>query len=494
MEWQNKNNQLSILNFYKQMGFKCSYIVGNDDIKDSYKKPQEIINNIGQIWDKHTGIGVYLGNNNDYRAIDIDDFQILIRENSDSDYQKLYNLANSFFINKCMTILGLPEDYEWIIRTPHGWHIVISAPSFGFEQVSYNAKKELMPNIISGNIIHFSSIELLWKGFLVMPPSQYGNYNSYSFYNQYPKNSPIRVGAAQLLEFICTFCGEYQYITDLNTYNLIPIIGNAHLFPHYEFKCGNGSMDYENDDESNNIIKNEQFLKMCRNPLGFNMLGFYLVNNDLNKIYKVDQGLDSAIKCFRMANDGWGHYNLACLMAIGAMDGGIKEFYKHIELSIGFPNEYKEQLKILFLTKNHTYEEYAIIDISTNENNRIEKIAILIVDIKGDVLNKSFLLSDSCVLQNMYNVLVNVDYLVGCDLSEIKEIVRKECKYLGFDFSYNSVGVTSAGEEFIYHCEGYYLDAFNRPWIDLKSFMIDDTDPFRRIYKIKDKLVQELNN
>lgn len=494
MDWTKNNDKLSALNYYECLGFECSFIKGNSDEMDSYKNPSDTTTDITEHYlEMCTGLGVYLGKNNEYRAIDIDDFHIQVRESLDSNHDKLSRFAETFFVNKCMSILGLPEDYEWLIRTPHGWHIVISAPSFGFKKVAYCAKKDLIPNIISGNVVHLRTIELLWEGFLVMPPSKYGKYERYRFYNQQPKNSPIRVGSAQILEFLCYYCGEFKYITDLTNYNSVPIIGDAHLFPHYDLNWVEGSQYYEEDDLIEDLSRNSTFLKTCRNSLGFNMQGFNLVYNDLVESFKVEKRLDTAIKCFRMANDGWGHYNLACLMAIGAMDGSVEELYKHLELSKGFSDEYKDQLKLLYLAKNHSYEEYAIIDISTNENQRIEKVAILIVDVKGNILDKRFLSFDSVMLQNMYYAIERADYIVGCDLSAIEEAVRKECEMSGYSFSNDMVGFSSDEGEYTVHDEGNYLDAFRRPWINLPSLVIHEKDPFRRIYVIKETMVQELN-
>lgn len=469
MDWINNNDKLSALDYYEKMGFKCSFITGNSDNKDSYKKPSETETTVNYL-EKCTGLGVYLGDDNELRAIDIDDFSIQINENSDSVHGKLSKYANNFFVKKCMSLLGLPEDYEWLIRTPHGWHIIISAPSFGFEQVAYRAKKDMEPNVISGNMVHFRNIELLWEGFLVMPPSKYGEYQRYHFYNQIPKCAPTRVGAAQILEFLCYYCGEIKYITYLTDYNCVPIVGNAHLFPHYKLDWIDGSQYY--DREVNDITRNNKFLKACRNTIGFNMLGYNLVYNDLVENYKVEEGLDAAIKSFRMANNGWGHYNLACLMAIGAMDGSIEELYMHLELSKEIPDEYKEQLKLLYLAKNDSYEIYAIIDICTNENQRVEKIAILLVDIKGNVLDKNFLTNNSVMLPNMYYTLERADYIVGCDLSTIVRILQKECEL----------------SDKVVHGGSNCMDAFERPWINLPSLEISEEDPFRRVYKIKETL------
>lgn len=494
MRWETNNDKLSSLQFYQEMGLSCSLVKGNDDDMDSYKNPSlDSIKDLSeQDLSVYTGIGVHLGASCDIRAIDIDDFHIQVDEPSDSDSSRLYRFATFFFVRKCMSLLGLPEDYEWLIRTPHGWHIIISAPSFGFKKAVYRAKGELKPRVISGNVIHLNHIELLWDGFLVMPPSKYGKYTTYNYYNQKPQNKPARVEAGRLLDFICFYCGEMNYVTHLTDNTSYPIIGDAHLFPHYKLFWDYGSMYYEDGPNLENLSENREFLNACRNSIGFNMKGFMLVYNDLISNYKVDKQLDTAIKSFRMANDAWGHYNLACLMAIGAMPGSINELYTHLERSDGFPDEYKDQLKLLYLAKNYSYEKYAVIDIGVDENKRIEKIAILIVDEKGNILDKRFLLSDSVMLENMFHALEAADYVAGCDLTTVEELVRHECEICGDSFSYDSTGCNSNGGWFTEHIEGNYLDAFRRPWINASPIQTNEKDPFRRVFKIKDLIIKKI--
>ena len=100
---------------------------------------------------------------------------------------------------------------------------------------------------------------------------------------------------------------------------------------------------------------------------------------------------------------------------------------------------------------------------------------------------------DSIKLENMYYALERADYLVGCDLSSIEEVVRKECEILGSGFSEDMIGFLSAQGEYTVHNEGHYLDAFRRPWINLPSLESHENDPFRRVYIIKEAMVHELN-
>lgn len=509
MRWSTNSDKLSALRFYQEMGFSCSFINGNevdkldeiygpDPHKDPYKNPSSnSINNFTeQDLEAYTGIGIHLGGSCEIRAIDIDNFRLHSTDLYSHQIDQRY--ARYFFIRKCMALLGLPEDYEWVVETPNGWHIIISAPSLGITKAACDVKDDLRNESDgireTGSIIRMSHIELLWDGFLVMPPS-IGKYSRYKFYFHQPQKMPARVSAARLLDFICFYCGKVKYITYMTTYSSIPIIGNAHLFPHYELSWIDGSYYGHDGHGCGDICANTDFLSACKSPLGYNMRGVMLVLQDLRKNHKVEKELDSAIKLFRMANDDWGRYNLACLMAIGAMHGSTKELYGLLNHVNGFPDEYKDQLELLYLEANsESYEKYAIIDISTNENKRIDKIAILLTDSQGNILNKWFLKPDSVMLDNMHHGLNHGDYIAGCNLAAIEELVRHECEICGDSFSSDWVGVNSKGDSYTVHTEGNFLDAFSRPWIDIAPPQIDETDPFRRVYKIKDLIIKKLND
>ena len=181
-------------------------------------------------------------------------------------------------------------------------------------------------------------------------------------------------------------------------------------------------------------------------------------------------------------------------MAIGALHASTKDLYDLLEQTNGFPDEFKDQLKLLYLSINNSYEKYAIIDISSNENKRIEKIAILLTDSQGNVLRRMFLTPDGVMLQNMYHTLNAADYIAGCDLAAVEEMVRNECEICGDSFSDECESINSDGTLFTVFLEGNYLDVFRRPWISLPSLDSNETDPFRRIYKIKNLIIKNLND
>ena len=110
MSWSNNNHKLSYLHYFQNLGFECSFIEGNDDDMNSYKNPSDEVVNIDEHYlEKYTGIGVHLGKNNEFRAIDIDDFHIQVRDGSDSTHSRLSRFSESFFILQPLQPLQLPQ-------------------------------------------------------------------------------------------------------------------------------------------------------------------------------------------------------------------------------------------------------------------------------------------------------------------------------------------------------------------------------------------------
>jgi len=97
------------------------------------------------------------------------------------------------------------------------------------------------------------------------------------------------------------------------------------------------------------------------------------------------------------------------------------------------------------------------------------------------------------MLQNMYYALESADYIVGCNLSAIEDNIKNECEVSRYAFSEECVGFSTDKGEFAIHNEGYFLDSFNKPWIDLPQLDIKEKDPVKRVYGIKEIMVTTLN-
>jgi hypothetical protein len=191
--------QLKVMSmFYNGLGMNITKIRGNSDDKNSFKAmdnswpfkiedfydtPQSKDFIFSENWFRNTGIGLVLGWNN-YRAIDVD----LVGCNS------LYHTVGPGFdevIDDFLQLLGLPEDYPWVIKSGShsGFHIVFRCekldsefaskaytPNDQFRYLSYDCEKL------------FDRLELRWREHLVLPPSIHMSGNSYIFYQRTPKN------------------------------------------------------------------------------------------------------------------------------------------------------------------------------------------------------------------------------------------------------------------------------------------------------------------
>jgi DNA polymerase III epsilon subunit-like protein len=139
-------------------------------------------------WKFSNGIGAVLGYAS--RCIDIDNC---------NDYD---------FIKEFLKCLRLPADYEWVVKSPNGFHIhVISGPIY------FASHNELVDGVLP---IHpndkyslmFSKIELRWANHIVLPPTKI-NGRSYQFINDsFPKKQPARVDMFTIFRTISVFCGN----------------------------------------------------------------------------------------------------------------------------------------------------------------------------------------------------------------------------------------------------------------------------------------------
>jgi DNA polymerase III epsilon subunit-like protein len=149
-------------------------------------KIDEIIN---LDWNSSNGIGSVLGYI--HRCIDIDNC---------NDYD---------FIKKILSMLGLPSDYEWVVKTPNGFHIHLTSSNIEFatHKQLQNGVLALLPNDNFKNI--FSRIELRWANHIVLPPTAI-NGKKYSFVNNsFPKENPNYVHVFHVYQMISYVSGNY---------------------------------------------------------------------------------------------------------------------------------------------------------------------------------------------------------------------------------------------------------------------------------------------
>ncbi len=177
-------------------------------------------------WEFSNGIGAVLGLI--HRCIDID--------NCD-DYEFVMDLLKS---------IGLPKDYEWVVKTPSGFHIHLhSGPIF------FATNKELINGVLPLNANQkysttFSKIELRWANHIVLPPTII-NGKKYSFVNtSFPNSAPIYVSIFDILMGISKFCGvSKSSYAKIETQNMtFQLCAPSEGYPHAEAMYGTEKNEY----------------------------------------------------------------------------------------------------------------------------------------------------------------------------------------------------------------------------------------------------------
>lgn len=142
-------------------------------------------------WNFANGIGTVLGFTN--RCIDID------------------NCTDENVLQEALNILGLPEKYEWVVKTPNGFHIHLTSHS----SLPFISNKELSEGVLSliPNELYknkLTRIELRWGNHLVLPPTKL-NGRSYTFVNiDFPTETPSKIAIYNIFRFVTQFCGTYE--------------------------------------------------------------------------------------------------------------------------------------------------------------------------------------------------------------------------------------------------------------------------------------------
>lgn len=352
-----RNELFLYAHLYHNLGMNLS------PIKDSnYKKPilknWESYESIGQNdetifshdWTNSCGIGIILGFN-DYRAIDIDNLAYTYYDENESYREKRIQT----FIKQALNILGLPQDYEWVINSGSGkgLHIIFRANDFQSSKNIYSYSPNLF---FKYECELFERIELRWKSFLVLPPSKHLSTKCYSFRNNsIPSYKPHYVSLNKMNEFLNYFCSDLVFIEcnykkeyQLNLAKLKKI--------HMPFTSGP-------DDYNKEEVENINMLKECNTPDAFNSLG---VMYALGKSTQSD--LKIAFDYFKLSNNQMAHFNLASLMACGAISGTKKDISFHLNFCSDYPQEKISLIEFnhkKYLNSNTSKIKYLFLDTET---------------------------------------------------------------------------------------------------------------------------------
>jgi len=109
------------------------------------------------------------------------------------------------FIKKILRILGLPEDYEWVVESgsKNGYHIYYKG--YFIEECDEDDVVSTFPPKQEFEK-YVDKIEFLWRTHSVLPPSVHGSGNRYSFINTpFPKKAPFFIKNDTIYNFINTF-------------------------------------------------------------------------------------------------------------------------------------------------------------------------------------------------------------------------------------------------------------------------------------------------
>ena len=303
--------------FYHNFGLNLTMVQGYHNYYFSYKEPvswkdgmileelfyskQKDSDILRQDWIHASGIGMALGWGC-YRAIDIDD--ILKPEQMDAIVSSLLNT------------LGLPEDYEWIIKTgsQRGIHIIIRVEDFGdkytHDRITY-AYTSLNQQ--------FERIEFRWRDHLMLPPSIHYSANSYVFYNNRIPTADAKFIQLKSIDLLLDNCCGDNY------------------FKRYEWNdrdfvlVERRKVISVSSDQNHTVNQNEgdsyRWLISSGTPQSYNSLAIR---------YTIGQGVpvnpEQAFRYFQLANNDQSNFNIASLMSVGFFDGTLDDIEHYLEI------------------------------------------------------------------------------------------------------------------------------------------------------------------
>lgn len=310
-------------------------------------EPQSLDYLLSLNWDKSSGIGLVLGYNQ-YRALDFD-----ISSNLDFDF-KYHKDGLNGYINEILSLLHLPLDYEWVVRSGNGagFHIIFKSEdntaTQNIDSLSFEPNDEC-PFAEDRGLIR---IELRWCDHLVLPPSLHASGLQYRFRKEtLPTKRPSQVSLSDLDTMINKYCGERNYIRvtyneikfELTEINKIKCRHDSYLSPHeHQINSLNWLEEIPTDENINSLA-------LC-----------YLLGKE------VEKNRDLAIKYLKESNSQSAKFNLLQLYACGYIKYEAKDC-KELTGLID-PNLFGEHWDILKKNLNKylpEVEQYMFIDTET---------------------------------------------------------------------------------------------------------------------------------
>jgi len=306
------NNLKEVALAYYKMGFNLSPIKGMTTNAPSFKAPlyndwgkylnerqkENVIWNVD--WESMTGVGAILGNNC-IRALDIDGVN-------------LQDFHHHHYLEESLELLGLPEDYEWVVYSgsDFGIHIYFKAEIIDDRALQ---NEVFIYNSANGE---FNQIELRYRAFLVLPPSTNANGGKYRFrFGEIPKYPPLSVSIDRINSLLDRFCSE--------TETLVIEPGNGKQLYLYDSKKRIPTQSYsQSTEEYVHYVQDDViWLSSCSSKKAMLSLGCLLLEQHL---------YDNAHEAFRKAHSYFSHYNLAVLISHGVLSSSKEEFYSHLNV------------------------------------------------------------------------------------------------------------------------------------------------------------------
>ncbi len=421
--WSNNYEIEEIANIYDGFGMHLTLIDGSEPTEHSWLNPykesfvewdyDEQLESIDEMdWEKATGMGLILGEYQGrkdysyaYRAIDIDGIEIChsFGDSSSVPYSyeiedRIYNFNKSVFLTKCLEILGLPQNYGWVVKSGSGkgLHIIFRAKSIdGFDSSAF------MPNQYFKKAYHvpvsFERLELIWDGHLVLPPSKsQSDFHHYEFLDKsVPNVEPAIVKIARISDLLNYLCGQTVALSENK---------GGYLFPHKRLNLAmrnSYDMLLTDNDEIINLSQNEDWLSISKTSDSLNTLGVYYVKK---KEYK------KALKAFQKSNNSFSHFNIACLIALDKIEGNIDTFQNHVNQADDISDQHKTTLLSLFQAHHPETETYLFIDTETTGLPVDFNAPSEDLDNWPRMVQLSYLITDS-----MGNILDDFNYIISPD-------------------------------------------------------------------------------
>lgn len=320
--------------WYENTGYYNYLDYTNGRPNDSFKHPTvESEKNKDLLYDlksietidrsKSTGIGCFTGYN-DVVALDIDYISCLQKQSEEA-----FGLQDC--IKRYLSVLGLPSDYQWVVKTVsgRGIHIIIkvkNALQLGLESTALKPTRTTDED--------FGRIEVIWKKNLALPPTM-GRKDSkqYSFYqnsDNIPNCEPSYVSMDQLNNFLDYYCGctfwTSFYINDSHS----DLYFRGKKSSHHD-SMGGYCFNYDD----------MKWVGYCKTEIGQIAYAAHLASkNEFEKAYSIFIKYDS----------DFANFNAATLIAYGAVKHSksvAMHFYNKIDHSKHYGGLYDYFLKRL---------------------------------------------------------------------------------------------------------------------------------------------------